>query len=294
MRRHAVTAYGGPAHAARGADPQGFRFTPRFYRRPYAALKPAHRAFTDDAAIAEWARHPGDADQAARRTTSKLTHSERFPRSERPSGLLGQADFQHVDHCRARHRAFDFHPFRSSATMCGLAAPAIPHEQKSPMAYSDAGRGAHALTDDASYTARTKKAISTHVLPARQRPVQWERRRRSYLPRACGQAGGWSVRAGVAESSTSGYHLRPRVPRRSRRTARYEGDHRRDACGISSRPGGDQGNQRPSSWALPDAAKGLSRWQPRPPNCREKTDVPHLHHRPAERGEPHAASPATR
>ncbi len=115
--------------------PQGFHFTPILDAHRKAAIA-AHREFTDDAAIAEWAGIEVGLVMGSP-ANFKITTEADFARAERQMGAL-------MSEVRTG-TGFDVHRFTGGdhVWLCGVK---IPHTHKLE-GHSDADVGLHALTD---------------------------------------------------------------------------------------------------------------------------------------------------
>lgn len=137
--------------------PQGFRF-PKILAAHRRASDLPH-AFTDDAAIAEWAGMTVALTQGSARNI-KITHPEDFARAER---MLGEVPME-----TRVGSGFDVHPFEPGDTVW-LGGVAIPHTARLK-GHSDADAALHALCD-AIYGALGAGDIGTHFPPS---DPQWK------------------------------------------------------------------------------------------------------------------------
>lgn len=121
-------------HAAQ--TPQGFPFWPILAAHE-KAQQLGHHAFTDDAAIAEWAKMPV-AIVAGSPDNAKLTWARDIVMADQ---RLGGTAFPDV----RTGNGYDVHSFEpgDAVVLCGVA---IPHDRKLA-GHSDADVGLHALTD---------------------------------------------------------------------------------------------------------------------------------------------------
>ena len=137
--------------------PQGFAYRAILDAHRRAAMEPI--AFTDDAAIAEWAGMAVALTTGSPRNI-KLTHSEDFERAER---LLGGRPME-----TRTGSGFDVHAFEPGDAVW-LGGVRIPHSARLK-GHSDADAALHALTD-ALYGALGEGDIGTFFPPA---DPQWK------------------------------------------------------------------------------------------------------------------------
>ena len=138
--------------------PQGFHYAPILAAHEKASREP--RAFTDDAAIAEWADMTVAMTPGSTRNI-KLTLPEDFARAERL--ISGDGDME-----TRIGSGFDVHPFEAGDAVW-LAGVKIAHTHKLK-GHSDADVALHALTD-AIYGALGEGDIGTHFPPS---DPQWK------------------------------------------------------------------------------------------------------------------------
>jgi len=137
--------------------PQGFDFATILDAHRRAAAEPGE--FTDDAAIAEWARVPVTLTKGSLRNI-KLTHPDDFERAER---LLGSKAME-----TRVGSGFDVHPFEPGDAVW-LGGVRIPHTARLK-GHSDADAALHALAD-AIYGALGEGDIGTFFPPS---DPQWK------------------------------------------------------------------------------------------------------------------------